>query len=55
MARRKEPEMTAFLGILEDSIDTATALPIELMDAMRALSADIEVDLDAPIEGNVVI
>lgn len=50
-----DPAVTAFLDILDDSIDTATAFPVELMKAMAALTAGIEVDLDAPIEGDVAI
>lgn len=50
-----DPDVAAFLDLVEDSIDTATAFPMDLMIAMKSLVADIEVDLDAPIEGDVVI
>lgn len=50
-----DPAVTAFLDTLESSIHKATPFPVELMEVMKALTADIEVDLDAPIEGDVVI
>lgn len=50
-----DPAVAAFLDTLEGSIHTATPFPMELMEVMKALTADIEVDLDAPIEGDVVI
>ncbi|WP_177193926.1 hypothetical protein [Roseovarius lutimaris] len=45
----------AFLDTIVESIDTASDFPAEMMEAMKALTAGIEVDLDAPIEGDVVI
>lgn len=51
----EDPVVMAFLDTLEGSIHTASEFPIELMEVMKALTTDIEVDLDAPIEGDVVI
>ena len=51
----EDPAVMAFLDTLEESIDTASDFPVEMMEAMKALTADIKVDLDAPIEGDVVI
>ncbi|WP_237271758.1 type II toxin-antitoxin system PrlF family antitoxin [Sulfitobacter sp. M220] len=51
----EDPAVMAFLDTLEGSIHTASEFPVEMMEAMKALTADIEVDLDAPIEGDVVI
>ena len=50
-----DPAVAAILDSIEGSIDTATAFPVELMKAMKALTAGIEVDLVAPIKGDVVI
>lgn len=51
----EDPAVAAFLDTLEGSIATASDFPVELMQMMRAFAADIEVDLDEPIEGDVVI
>lgn len=51
----EDPAVMAFLDTIEGSIHTASDLPAEMMKVMKALTADIEVDLDAPIEGDVVI
>lgn len=51
----EDPAVMAFLDTIEGSIHTASDLPVEMMEVMKALTADIEVDLDAPIEGDVVI
>lgn len=45
----------AFLDTVEVSIHTASEFSLELMEAMKALTADIEVDLDDPIDGDVII
>lgn len=50
-----DPAVAAFLDTLEGSIHSATEFPVELMEVMKALTAEVEVDLDAPIEGDVVI
>ena len=47
--------MAAFLATIEESLATARPFPVELMRRMRELTADIEVDLDQPIEDDVVI
>ena len=51
----EDPALAAFLDTLEGSIDKATPFPVELLKAMKALTDGIEVDLDDPIEGDVVI
>lgn len=51
----EDPALAAFLDTLEGSIHTASDLPVEMMEVMKALTADIEFDLDEPIEGEVVI
>lgn len=51
----EDPAVEAYLDILEGSIQTATDFPADLMNTIRALTAGIEVDLEAPIEGDVVI
>lgn len=51
----EDPAVMAFLDTLEGSINTASDFPVEMMEIMKALTADIEVDLDASIEGDVVI
>lgn len=47
----------AFLDKLEADIQAGAAKDIdpELVARMKALTAEIEVDLDAPIEGDVAI
>jgi hypothetical protein len=44
-----DPAVTAFPNILEESIHTATAFPVGMMEAMKTLTADVEVDIDALI------
>jgi antitoxin PrlF len=51
----EDPAVAAFLATLEESLATARPFPVELMRRMRELTADIEVDLDQPIEDDVVI
>jgi antitoxin PrlF len=51
----EDPTIMAFLDTLEGTIHTASGFPVEMMEIMKALTSDIEVDLDAPIEGDVVI
>lgn len=51
----EDPAVAAFLDILENSINEASDFPIEMMEAMRTLTKSIEVHLDAPIDGDVVI
>jgi hypothetical protein len=48
-------EIDAVLSEIESSIDAATDIPVEMMEAMIALTFGVEVDLDAPIYGDVVI
>lgn len=51
----EDPAVAAFLDTLEDSIHTAAPFPVKLMERVKALTEGIEVDLDAAIEGDVVI
>lgn len=50
-----DPALVAFLDLIEGSINKASGFPVEMMEAMKALTSDIKVDLDAPIDGDVVI
>lgn len=54
-----DPAISAFLHLLEHDISTragaAGDFPVPLMEAMKALSAGIMVDIDARIEGEVAI
>lgn len=50
-----DPAVVAFLDTLEGSVTKASDFPVELMQTMKALTAGIDVDLDEPIEGDVVI
>jgi hypothetical protein len=47
--------MIDFLDAIKGSIHTASELPVELMEADKALTADNKVNLDEPIKGDVVI
>jgi len=51
----EDPAVAAFLDTLEGSIATASAFPVEMMRTMKALTAGIEINLDEPIAGDVVI
>jgi hypothetical protein len=52
---KRRDELDAVLSEIENTIGTATDIPVDLMRAMKDLASEIEVDLDAPIEGDVVI
>jgi antitoxin PrlF len=51
----EDPALMAFLDTIEESLHTASGFPVEMMKVMKALTADIEVDLDAPLEDDVVL
>jgi len=55
----EDEKVGAFLAFLElDMIvrpESVKELPLELVESLRVALADMEVDLDAPIEGEVVI
>ena len=51
----EDAAIAAFLDTLERSIAVSSDFPIEMMQAMKALTGGIDVDLDEPIEGDVVI
>ena len=54
-----DPAIAAFLALLEKDITERRGavgdFPEPLMAAMRALTADVEVDLDAAIDGDVAL
>jgi antitoxin PrlF len=53
-----DPALAAFLGLLEKEIAAGHALrdlPSELAAAMRRLGAEVPVDLDAGLEGDVAL
>ena len=45
----------AFLDTLKGSIGAASEFPAEMVEAMKTMTVGIEVDLEAPTEGDVVI
>ncbi|SEL61859.1 transcriptional regulator, AbrB family [Roseivivax marinus] len=51
----EDPAVAAFLDTLEGSIASSSDFPVEMMQTMKALTAGIAVDLDEPIEDDVVI
>ena len=51
----EDTAVMAFLDTLEGSISAASGFPADMVEAMKALTVGIEVDLEAPIEGDVVI
>jgi len=51
----EDPAVVAFLNTLEGSIGAASGFPVELMQTIKAATSGIKVDLDEPIEGEVVI
>lgn len=50
---REDPAVLDILDTLDESMDRASVFPAEMLEAMRSLTAGVEVDLDTPLEGDV--
>lgn len=44
-----------FLDFIQGSINTASDFPDEMLELVKTLTADVQVDIGGPIEGDVVI
>tara|TARA_Y100000815_G_scaffold84886_1_gene73623 strand:+ start:1084 stop:1335 length:252 start_codon:yes stop_codon:yes gene_type:complete len=52
---REDPALLDVLDTLDESMDRATVFPAEMLEAMRSLTAGVEIDLDEPLEDDVAI
>jgi hypothetical protein len=51
----RDPAVSGFLDLLEGSLHKSTSLSVNMMDVIEKLVSGVEVDLDAPLEGDVDI
>ncbi len=52
---REDPAVLNLLDAIDESMDRVTVFPAEMLEAMRSLTAGVEVDLDEPLEDDVAI